>query len=59
MVVDPTRNGALRVLGRTYAGRVLAILVAPDNNGITAYVITARTADDDERRRYQRREGRG
>ena len=58
-VVDLTTRGAWRVLGQTYAGRVLAVFVAPDDNGVTAYVITARTADDGERRTYQRRERKG
>ncbi len=58
-VTDPTNRGPLRVLGQTYAGRVLAIFVSPDDVGGTYYVITARTADDRERRTYQRRERKG
>ncbi len=58
-VTDPTTRGPLRVLGQTYAGRVLAIFVAADDVRGTCYVITARTADDRERRTYHRRERKG
>jgi uncharacterized DUF497 family protein len=58
-ITDLTNRGTLRVLGQTYAGRVVAMIVAPDDVGGTCYVITARTADDGERRTYQRRGKKG
>ena len=58
-VGDWVQNGALRVLGTTYEGRYLAILVSPDEGADTVFVITARDMDDDERRRFRTRGRKG
>jgi hypothetical protein len=47
------------VLGRTFAGRYLALILAPDEGGRTAYVITARDMDDREKAIYRRRVRKG
>jgi uncharacterized DUF497 family protein len=47
------------VLGTTFAGRHLAVVVVPDEDAPTVFVVTARDMTDTERRRYRRRRGKG
>jgi len=46
------RRNAYLVLGRTFAGRYLAIALKPEADGYT--VLTARDMEQHERRRYRR-----
>jgi uncharacterized DUF497 family protein len=48
------RGGRYRVIGQTDGGRFLTVVVAPRRDG-TYYVVTARDADEIERRAYRRR----
>ncbi len=48
------RRGTYRLIGQTDAGRLLTVIVARDE-GTLFYVVTARDADDRERRAYRRR----
>lgn len=48
-----TREGRHRLIGQTTAGRYLTIIVAPREHGVFA-LVTARDADQGERRLYQR-----
>ncbi|MDO8688411.1 MAG: BrnT family toxin [Dehalococcoidia bacterium] len=48
-----TRQGRYRFIGQTAAGRYLAIIVAPREHGVYG-LVTARDADQGERRLYQR-----
>jgi uncharacterized DUF497 family protein len=59
IVSRPVSEGALKVLGRTYAGRYLAVIVSPDGDPPTVFVITARDMDDRERKQYQARQNKG
>jgi hypothetical protein len=45
------RNGYLRLIGQTEAGRYLAIFIAPRGGGVFG-LVTARDATDAERRLY-------
>ena len=45
----------LRLVGPTLAGRMLAVVLAPEPQGGDYYVITARPASRKERRMYQER----
>jgi len=47
------RQGRLRVIGQTEAGRYLIVILAPQGRGVY-YPVTARDASRAERRRYQR-----
>ena len=47
------------VLGRTFGGRYLLMVVAPDPDAPTVFVVTARGMTDAERRRYRSRIGKG
>jgi uncharacterized DUF497 family protein len=51
--VTRTRQGRYRLIGQTQAGRYLTIIVVPRGSGIYS-LVTARDADDAERRLYQR-----
>ena len=52
--VTRARRGSYRVIGQTDGGRFLTVVVAPRAGG-EFYVVTARDADDIERRAYRRR----
>ena len=53
-LVERTRWDRLLLVGQTDAGRYLALVVVPDEMGSYS-LITARDADESERRRYHRR----
>jgi len=53
-LVERTRWERMLLIGQTEAGRYLALVVAPNEEGGYS-LITARDADDSERRRYRRR----
>jgi len=55
--VTRTREGRYRLIGQTRAGRYLCVIVAPRGHGSYA-LVTARDADDAERRHYHRQLGR-
>ena len=55
--VTRTRQGRYRLIGQTAAGRYLSIIVAPRGQGIYG-LVTARDADDSERRLYHHYQGR-
>ncbi len=48
-----TRHGHYGVVGQTEAGRYLTIFIAPRGGGVYG-LVTARDADDAERRMYRR-----
>lgn len=50
------RHGYYGVVGQTEAGRYMTIFIAPRGGGVYA-LVTARDADDTERRMYRRRIG--
>ena len=52
-IVTRTRQGRYRLIGRTDAGRYLTVIVAPRGRGVYG-LVTARDADESERRVYQR-----
>lgn len=54
--VSRTREGRLRVIGQTEAGRYLTVILAPRGGGVY-YPITARDATKAERRLYRRQKG--
>ena len=54
-VSRPARDGTTVVLGQTFAGRHLALVVAPDDDAPTVSVITARLMTDRERGLYRAR----
>jgi len=45
----------LKVLGRTNPGRYLTVIVAPDHNASTVFVVTAREITENERALYRAR----
>ena len=47
------------VIGMTQRERILAIVIEPEPEAETYYVVTARTADHKERRIYQAEQGEG
>jgi uncharacterized DUF497 family protein len=51
--VRKARQGRYHIIGRTQAGRYLAVFVAPRGQGVYG-LVTARDADDAERRAYMR-----
>ncbi len=51
--IRKARQGRYHIIGQTEAGRYLAVFVAPRGNGIYG-LVTARDADDAERRAYLR-----
>ena len=53
-LIDGTYKDRLRLLGRTRSGRVLAVILAPEEDGVY-YTITARPASRKERAFYQER----
>jgi uncharacterized protein len=52
-VIRKARQGRYHIIGQTEAGRYLAIFVAPRGQGVYG-LVTARDADDAERRAYLR-----
>ena len=52
--VTRARGRTYRVIGQTDGGRYLTLIVAPRPDG-SFYVVTARDADEIERRAYRRR----
>jgi uncharacterized DUF497 family protein len=48
-----SRGGTYRLIGQTFGGRLLTVVVSPRGSGVF-YVVTARDADADERRAYRR-----
>jgi hypothetical protein len=59
IVTRPSRDVTLKVLGQTLSGRYLAVLVAPDKDAPTVFVITAREMNDWERTFYRGRLSKG
>jgi hypothetical protein len=59
IVTQRGRNGTMLVLGRTYAGRYLSVVVVPDDDAPTVFVVTARPMDDRELRAYEARKKQG
>lgn len=55
--VSKTRQGRLRIIGQTDAGRYLTIILAARGQGVF-YPVTARDATDAERRLYRRQKRR-
>jgi len=51
--IRKARQGRYHILGQTEAGRYLAVFVAPRGPGVYG-LVTARDADDAERRAYMR-----
>ena len=51
--IRKARQGRYHIIGQTDAGRYLAVFVAPRRKGIYG-LVTARDADDAERRAYLR-----
>jgi len=51
--IRKARQGRYHIIGRTQAGRYLAVFVAPRGQGVYG-LVTARDADDAERRAYMR-----
>lgn len=51
--ITHTRQRLYRVIGQTDAGRYLTVIVGPRGGGVYG-LVTARDADDAERRLYQR-----
>lgn len=47
------RDGTYQITGQTESGRYLNIVVVPRGNGF--YPVTARDADDKERRRFKKK----
>lgn len=54
--VERTRLDRFLVIGQTFAGRYLTLVVAPRREGGHS-LVTARDADDSERRRFRRQRG--
>ena len=52
-----TYNGGLRVVGPTLGGRILTVILAPQEEQGVYYVVTARPADRRERRNYEQQRG--
>ena len=50
--IRKTRQGRYNIIGQTAAGRFLAVFVAPRGQGVYG-LVTARDADDAERRAYK------
>ena len=51
--ISRTRQGYYRLIGQTAAGRYLVVIVGSRGGGVYG-LVTARDADEAERRRYQR-----
>lgn len=51
-MVEHGYKGRYRLVGSTHAGRMLAVVLAPEEAGVY-YPVTARPASRRERRRYQ------
>lgn len=54
--VRRTRLGRFILIGQTFGGRYLAVFLAPRGRGVYG-LVTARDADDAERRAYRRSRG--
>ena len=52
-VTSDTYKGRLRVVGPTRSGRVLTVILAPEDEEGVYYPVTARPADRRERRNYE------
>jgi len=59
IVVRKVGGGATKVLGRTFAGRYLALIVVPDEDAPTVFVVTARRMDEREQALYRARQRKG
>lgn len=49
-----SRPGTVKLLGVTFDGRHLTLILAPDDNGRTAYLVTARDMTVPERTAWRR-----
>jgi uncharacterized DUF497 family protein len=56
-ITSETYNGRLRVVGPTLNGRMLTVILAPQEEQGVYYVVTARPADRRERRNYDQQRG--
>jgi uncharacterized DUF497 family protein len=56
-ITSETYNNRLRVVGPTQSGKMLTIILAPQEEEGVYYVVTARPADHRERRNYQQQRG--
>lgn len=56
-VTSETYKGRLRVVGPTEAGRMLTVILDPEDEEAVYYPITARPADRKERRNYAQEMG--
>ncbi len=54
-LVVKTRGGALAVFGTSGAGRHLAVMISLDDDGASAFVITARDMTKNERQVFQKK----
>ena len=55
--IDEGKKGRLRLLGLTNSGRLIAVILDPEDEPGTYYVVTARPASRKERRLYQQERG--
>lgn len=55
VLISGRNPGTVRVLGRTDDGRYLAVVIAPDADAPTCYVVTAHDMTEADRRRYRLR----
>lgn len=58
-IVRQAKKGRLMVTGATQAGRVLAVILDPEDDEDVYYPVTARPADRKERQIYRQRKGGG
>ncbi len=56
-IVSDTYKKRLRVVGPTRSGRVLTVILAPEDEDGIYYPVTARPSDRKERRNYEQRRG--
>lgn len=56
-VTNETYKGRIRVVGTTNEGKILTVILAPEEEQGIYYVITARTADRRERNNYHQQRG--
>ena len=52
-VISETYKGRLRVVGPTRSGRMLTVILSPEDDEGVYYPVTARSADRKERRNYE------
>lgn len=55
--ITRTRQRRLLLIGQTEVGRYLTVIIAPRSRGVYG-LVTAREADEKERRLYRRKKGR-